>query len=257
MDQIYFTKDLLGSGSFAEVYKIEDKITGDFYAAKIAKKFEKLLKNEIEIHSKLSHQNIISYIKSFTTYSQENKILYGSKTHSIMILELGIQSLEKIENISQSEAIYITYSIAKGLLYLKSQNIIHRDLKPSNIILCNDKIYKICDFGLSIKIKENETVNRFIGSANYISPEIILRKNYSFDVDVWSLGVILYFLITGLKPFEGTDFESTFENITEIKYDKKNISSLELFDLLNKIFVYANERIQIEDIVKHDLFKDI
>lgn len=89
--------------------------------------------------------------------------------------------------------------ICEGLIYLHSEGIIHRDIKPENILNCFG-VLKLSDFGWSIFTEEARTT--FCGTRDYVSPEIVSGKNYDFKVDIWSIGVLTYELITGKPPFE-------------------------------------------------------
>lgn len=102
----------------------------------------------------------------------------------------------------------IAHEVAMALFYFKSFGIAHRDLKPDNMMMATDEdtsSVKIIDFGLSKIIGPNERSKDPFGTIPYAAPEIILRKPYGHSVDVWSLGVTLYFLLSGQHPFDSSD----------------------------------------------------
>lgn len=91
--------------------------------------------------------------------------------------------------------------ILYGIQYLHSKSIIYRDLKPENILIDSDGNCKIVDFGLSKKIDARSKTFSYCGSAEYMAPEMILRTGHSFGIDYYSLGALLYELVTGLPPY--------------------------------------------------------
>ena len=103
----------------------------------------------------------------------------------------------------------MTYQIIQGLLYLhKTKHQIHRDIKPANILLNTDGVVKLTDFGIA-KALENtaDFSHTFVGSRNFMSPERISGKEYSYPSDIWSVGLVVYELATGIYPYgDGNDF---------------------------------------------------
>lgn len=116
---------------------------------------------------------------------------------------------------------YYTMELINALEHLRERRIAHRDIKPENILLDADYHLKLCDFGTAKFIKEEETEDKkftggstFVGTAEYVSPEVLLDKKSSFPSDLWALGCILYNFFAGRVPFKGkTDFW-TFTLIT-------------------------------------------
>ena len=122
----------------------------------------------------------------------------------------------------------------KGVHYLhKEKNIIHRDLKSNNILIDDDYNPVICDFGLSIKITDREICNGIQGSFPYLAPEVFFEKDYSFEVDIWALGVIFYELFLEVLPFDDKSQFTILKDIIE-----KNID-LTRFSKKEKAFVEA------------------
>jgi calcium-dependent protein kinase len=146
---------------------------------------------------------------------------------------------------------------------MHSKGIVHRDIKPENIMLesksSEDLSIKLIDFGTSNFIKNNQHLSMKIGTPYYIAPEV-LKKSYGYECDIWSLGVILYMLLSGTPPFDGFDDQSILQKVKIGKYSLEGESweliSNEAKDLIKKMLTYSPEkRINAEDALKHEWFK--
>eukprot|EP01027_Heterolobosea_sp_BB2_P010054 GEZU01014802.1.p1 GENE.GEZU01014802.1~~GEZU01014802.1.p1 ORF type:complete len:309 (+),score=100.07 GEZU01014802.1:148-1074(+) len=159
--------------------------------------------------------------------------------------------------LSEAEAKYFLFQIVLGVKFLHEHNIIHRDLKLGNIFLNDNMEVKIGDFGLATQITfEGERKLTVCGTPNYIAPEILSGrgKGHSFEVDIWSLGVILYTLLIGKPPFETNDVHTTYTRIKTNTYTfppeypiSENAKSL-IRDLLNPV---PENRPSLDEILRH------
>ena len=115
---------------------------------------------------------------------------------------------------------YYVSQIIHSLKYLHKHSVIHRDLKLGNLFINHDMRVKVGDFGLATKLtRPDERKKTICGTPNYIAPEILEGKNgHSFEVDIWSTGVILYTLLVGKPPFEAKDVKSTYKRIVANQY---------------------------------------
>ena len=190
-------KKYIGKGSFSKVYRASKD--GKEYAIKkmpfsqFSSSLKKRIHNELFILQNVSHENIVKFID----FEYENENLY-------VIFEFCECDISKwIGQIpDEIELKKRLYEITKGIHYLHSKNILHRDIKPENILLKNG-IPKICDFGFSAVIKDEMTMNNTIcGTPLFMSPEGLFFKPYNKKSDVWSLGVMFYFLSYGSHPME-------------------------------------------------------
>ena len=172
------------------------------------------------------------------------------------------QLLNKRKIITEIEAKYYLIQIVNGLKYLHNNKIIHRDLKLDNLLITENMEIQIYGFHLSTKLKnDNEKLKMRTGSQNYFAPEIFHEKNgYSYERDIWSLGVILYELIIGKKPFlsKKGDKGELFDKIKRVDYSfpKNSNISESAKDLIKKIFVLdPKKRITLDGILNHDFLK--
>lgn len=140
--------------------------------------------------------------------------------------------------------------------YLSELNIVHRDLKPENMLIDYDKGIKLVDFGLSNTFKPNETLNTACGSPCYAAPEMISGKPYNgTKVDIWSLGVVLFALLSGYLPFEDPDTGELYKKILAADYQLPSYVSKDAADLLSKILeTDPDKRITIPEIRNHRWF---
>ena len=140
----------------------------------------------------------------------------------------------------------ITKQILNGLFFLHKKRIIHRDIKPKNILLnYKDKIMKICDFGISVLVKYNENTimkRSMVGDFHYMSPQVLMGKEVGFDCDIWSLGCVVYFLVSGLHPYISND-KNNFNYINIINYS--NPLEVADDDILD-IFYHRDNRILLD-----------
>jgi polo-like kinase 1 len=129
--------------------------------------------------------------------------------------------LKKKRRFSEPEAMFYIYELVQGLIYLRKERVIHRDLKLGNLFLGSEMELKIGDFGLAAKLDfDEEKKTTICGTPNYIAPEILdnHQKGHSFQVDVWSLGVVMFTMLVGKPPFEDVDVKSTYQRIRDNAY---------------------------------------
>ena len=261
----YYIGKFLGKGVNSECYEFisDEDIVRHSYACKIINKNKfKENKNEIEkidkeiqIHKTLFNRNIVKLIENF----EDKKNIYILTEFCVYkTLEDLIQRRIKL---TEFEVQYYIIQLIKALNYLKDQKIIHRDLQLSNIFLADNLELKLGDFSNATKISENEKLYEICGNPNYMAPEMIDgEKGYSYQVDIWSLGIILYKLIIGKFPFESNNKEELFNKIKneQIKFPEDSIISEDAKDLINEILVKnPEERPSLFQILSHDFFSQL
>ena len=153
--------------------------------------------------------------------------------------------------------------IANGVKYLHKYGIVHRDLKPDNIMVTqqnNIDIIKIMDFGLSKIISSHEKVVDGYGTLSYVAPEVLLRTPYNKEVDIWSLGIILFYMLTGHLPFKGNSKVIIADKIVnddlefdEDEWENKSKNAKKL--IANCLIKEPEDRITIDEFINHPWFK--
>jgi len=218
----YLRGKILGKGGFAKCYEATDLDTRELWAVKIVAKASlvkqrakvKLL-SEIAIHKTLVHDKVVRYINHFDDIDFVYIILELCPNQTLNDL------LKKKRRFSEPEAQYYIYELVQGLIYLRRERVIHRDLKLGNLFLGAEMELKIGDFGLAAKLDyDDEKKTTICGTPNYIAPEILdnHHKGHSFQVDVWSLGVVMFTMLVGKPPFEDVDVKSTYQRIRDNAY---------------------------------------
>jgi calcium/calmodulin-dependent protein kinase I len=205
--------------SSSRVFQAKHLETGEEFAVKIIEKGQlkdpEKARREIEIMSKCNHQHIVRLFEAF----QDNE-------RAIIVMELmrggtlfdRLSALQR--RLTEDEVRELIRQIALALDYLHSNGIVHRDLKPENILFktsAHDSILKIGDFGFAQFAQENDLLATPCGTPGYAAPEICISEGnrYTRSVDLWSLGVIFYFLLCGFLPFDAEDDDSLIELVKE------------------------------------------
>ncbi|XP_077305442.1 serine/threonine-protein kinase PLK1 [Lithobates pipiens] len=216
----YLRGRFLGKGGFAKCYEITDLASREVYAGKIVPKTMLLkphqkdkMTMEISIQRSLSHRNVVG----FHGFFEDNDFVY-------VVLELcrrrSLLELHKRRKaVTEPEARYYLRQTILGCQYLHGNKVIHRDLKLGNLFLNDDMDVKIGDFGLATQVEfDGERKKTLCGTPNYIAPEVLGKKGHSFEVDIWSLGCIMYTLLVGKPPFETSCLKETYIRIKKNEY---------------------------------------
>ncbi len=198
--------DVVGVGGMAVVYRARDTILGRYVAIKILKEafakdpdIRKRFAIESRAVAKLSHHNIVS------VYDVGNE---DGTDYIVMELIEGVTLKEYLQQkgrLSWQESIFFAEQISSALVHAHSRGIIHQDIKPQNIIILRDGTAKLTDFGIAsfATTQETRVVQEAIGSVHYISPEQAKGSKIDYRTDIYSLGVVMYEMLTGKLPFEG------------------------------------------------------
>jgi Ca2+-binding EF-hand superfamily protein len=262
----YEMLDDLGEGIFGSVKLGVEKKTKERVAIKIIKKKKakqsdiELVRTEIDVMKLCHHPNVVHLLDHF-----ENAEYIFIVMEYIRGGRLTDYMKEKKFNFTEKRAAELIYEIAVGVKYLHKYGIIHRDLKPDNIMLteANDKGHiKIMDFGLSKILGKKEKTSDGFGTLTFVSPEVLIRKPYNKEIDIWSIGVILYLMLSGDLPFddEEDDEQKIAKSIVfnEVEFPQKKFGnkSKEVIDLIKRCLTKEpKDRIKVDEIIKSDWIK--
>ncbi len=277
---------LLGKGSYGKVYKgtLNNKVVA---IKEFINNDNDEFDNEIDILEKLKHRNIIKIIKYIIKGERKSIIMECLRMSLCNYIDLKQSKKEVFDK--QLRKSYL-YQLLLGLKHCKDNNVLHRDLKPSNIVIDNDGLLKIIDFGCSKNNFDPNKRNSFdVSTLWYKPPEMLLMfDKYDYSVDIWAAGCIFIEMITlspifkaeseyeqlfkifsvlgvpteeewaGVTKLDGfSKFPNWKENILKSKIPKDMFDDVE-FDLINKMLVCCPlKRISIEDSLKHPYFDDL
>ena len=254
----------IGTGGFSRCLLVKNKTTGIEYACKeLPKKklsdYEGLMR-EVNLMIKLDHPNII---KLYEVYENDKNI------YLIMELctggELFDRIVENTENgvqFTEKQAANLFKQMMSAINYCHKNGIVHRDLKPENLLYLNkdkNSPIKVIDFGMSKRFDSKHFMSEKVGTAYYISPEVLNGK-YDEKCDIWSAGVILYIIICGYPCFNGDDDDEIFAAIQKgkINFPSPEWDSIsnDAKELIKKMCCSPNKRLTAEQVLNETWVKD-
>jgi len=211
---------VLGAGAFGKVFLSESLADPNFKVAIKVLNKEKLadhidaIKEEVRILTNLDHANIVKYYETY----DDNKYMY-------LVMEYcpGGELFDKIASqqnqmFNESDACQIMDKLFRAVNHCHANGVVHRDIKPENIMIGSDGELKLIDFGLSKQSKNKaQALNTIAGTPYYMAPEV-LDGRYDYKCDIWSLGVLLYILVSGYLPFQGETRNEVFRKICNADY---------------------------------------
>uniref|UniRef100_A0AAQ4PB05 Calcium/calmodulin-dependent protein kinase type IV n=1 Tax=Gasterosteus aculeatus aculeatus TaxID=481459 RepID=A0AAQ4PB05_GASAC len=256
VEEFYTLSSELGRGATSIVYRCEEKQTQKPYALKVLKKTidKKIVRTEIGVLLRLSHPNIIQL-----------KEIFETDTDIALVLELvtGGELFDRIVErgyYSERDAAHVIKQILEAVAYLYENGVVHRDLKPENLLYADlslDAPLKIADFGLSKIIDDQVTMKTVCGTPGYCAPEILRGNAYGPEVDMWSVGVILYILLCGFEPFfDPRGDQYMYSRILNCDYEFVSPwwddVSLNAKDLVSKLIVLdPPKRLSVREALQH------
>jgi len=265
----YILKETICEGKYGVVKRCINKKTKQEVSIKLINmknlgdpKKTDLIFKEIEILRHCNNSSILNYIDHFIENNPEQ-----NKSYIYIVMEYlngGDLANFVIKNgcLQESKVLSIAWDIAKGLEYLHKLGIVHRDIKPENIVFDSMQKPRIVDFGLSQIISFNEFLDESYGTYFYASPEIHNKMKYNKATDIWSFGILLYYILTSDLPFDKTkdqthliicDQDNEFFLENNINFYN---SSTFLKDLIKCCLKKnMNERLTIEGVIKHQAFQ--
>ena len=250
----------LGKGGFARCYEFTTVDTKKISAAKVVPKAsltksrqKQKLMSEIKIHRSLHHQGVVGF-EHFFEDAENVYILLELCTNQTMS-----ELLRRRKRLTEIEVQCYIAQIVSAIKYLHAHRVIHRDLKLGNLFISDRMEIKIGDFGLATKLEfDGEKKRTICGTPNYIAPEVLEGKSgHSYEVDVWSLGVIIYTLLVGKPPFETADVKTTYRRIKMNAYTfpEAVVLSDVSKSLITRVLVSDPlKRPSLDEILAHDFF---
>ena len=252
---------IVGSGSYGQVYLALHILNKKNYAIKHMdkKKLFSLLhslnsiQKEIDIQSKIDHPNIV-------------KLLYVKETHISYDLVMEYASMgslfhyiRKYKGLSEAKAFSLFIQVVNAVNFMHSNDLIHRDIKPENILIYENNVIRLCDFGWCVKLEGHQR-GTFCGTTEYMSPELVNHQGYGKEIDVWSLGILLYEMIHGYSPFRPNkpkfNEKEVMENIKNHNLIFGRTVSNECKQLIYHLLdPDINKRYSVEDIYNSEFVK--
>ncbi|KAF4321159.1 hypothetical protein BBO99_00004157 [Phytophthora kernoviae] len=242
----------LGKGKFGNVYLAREKQSKYVVALKVLNKqqltkssMEHQLRREIEIQSHLRHKSILRLYG----YFYDSKRVY-------LIIEYAPQGelykkLTRAGRFSEKQSAWYIQEMARALIYMHSKHVIHRDIKPENLLVGFSGELKIADFGWSVHAPSSRRTT-LCGTLDYLPPEMIENKPHDENVDVWTLGILMFEFLTGAPPFETENTKETYRRIAHVDLQFPSHVSAEARDLLVKILRHdPQQRIPLERVLEH------
>uniref|UniRef100_A0A1D1YLK3 non-specific serine/threonine protein kinase n=1 Tax=Anthurium amnicola TaxID=1678845 RepID=A0A1D1YLK3_9ARAE len=255
----------LGRGQFGVTYLVTHRVTGEALACKsiasrklVARDDVEDVRREVQImHHLTGHRNIVE-LKG--TYEDRHAV------HLVMELCEGGELFDRIiakGHYSERAAAMLFREIVTVVHYCHSMGVMHRDLKPENFLFLNKEEkspLKATDFGLSVFFKPGEVFKDLVGSAYYVAPEV-LRRHYSAEADIWSAGVILYILLSGVPPFWAENEQGIFDAIlrchTDFSSDPWPSISSAAKELVKKMLrADPKERLTASEVLNHPWMRE-
>jgi len=254
----------LGQGNFGKVKLGIYKKTKEKVAIKIIKKSSlenvkdiELVKSEIDIMKLCRHPNVVKLLDHF-----ENSEYIFIVMELLEGGSLGDYFSRTNYQFTERRAANIMFQLASGLKYLHQYGILHRDIKPENIMLTSksdDARVKIMDFGLSKIIGAHEKLADGYGSLSFVAPEVLVREPYNKQIDIWSLGIILYYMLSGTLPFDDAyhnqDTIAKAIVFSDVKFPSKLWSkrSPQVVDIISKCLIKVQKnRITVDEFLGHE-----
>ncbi|XP_044714852.1 kinase [Hirsutella rhossiliensis] len=263
---VYQVGRLLGKGGFAICYSAQQVSTKQKHALKIVKsrmppKMEQKFQTELQIHSKMRHKNVVQFLRAFSFDSCTYLVLELCNNGSLMDM------VKRRKGLTEPEVRFYSVQIAGAIKYMHGKGIIHRDLKMGNIFLDARMSAKIGDFGLAALVvtgRDMQTIRRttLCGTPNYIAPEILEKgkKGHDHMVDIWSLGIIMFAMLTSKPPFQSSTTDEIYRRARERDYEwptadaSQKYISQEAKEVVATMLEDADRRPDPDAIVQHPFF---
>lgn len=239
----YLVKAFVAAGGMASVYKAQDTVLEREVALKIIhphlatdKSFVDKFRREAKMAAQLSHPNLVNIFDQGT----DNEIIF-----LVMEYVPGINLRDALNDfgpLDANRALEILEPLTAGLAAAHAAGILHRDLKPENVFLANDGSVKLGDFGLAREISSHTQTGSIVGTVAYLSPELVQRGQADARSDIYSLGVMLFEMLTGKQPYEGEQAVQVAYQHANSNIPKPSSINSSVSELLDEIVLWTTTR---------------
>ncbi|KAJ2706809.1 hypothetical protein FB645_001257 [Coemansia sp. IMI 203386] len=258
---------LIGKGGYGKVYLVQHKLTHRYYAMKVLRKASILLQRR-QITFTMTERSILSEVQHPFIVKLYYAFQSNSKLYLIMEYVAGGELFTHMANeriFSEDQAVFYAAQLVLALSHLHKLGIVFRDIKPENCLLDKHGHLVLTDFGLSkTALGEDGRTNTFCGTPAYMAPEVLdSSTDYEFSVDWWSLGILIYEMLTGSVPFKGKSPTQISKNIAKTKVKYPYYLTADAKDLIIRLLrKKPSQRIGygpkgISEIKKHRFFRKI
>ncbi|EGR30983.1 protein kinase domain protein [Ichthyophthirius multifiliis] len=255
---------VLGRGAFGKVMLCQKKDTNELYAIKSMRKEDIIDKDQIE-HTK-AERKILEQVNFPFLVNLEYAFQTREKVFFAMKFLIGGElffHLKRQKRFTEQAAAFYSAQVLLALEYLHQMNVVYRDLKPENILMDEEGYIKLTDFGLAKQLEKDQLTHSFVGTPDYIAPEIINMDGHNILADYWALGILIYEMVIGIPPFYNNNQSIMFQNIIEkdVRFPQSVPLSKECMDIVIKLLQKnPEERLgykDVQDIKNHPFFKEI
>lgn len=256
--------NVIGKGSFGKVMQVRKKNDGQIYAMKVLRKEAIIARKQVahtkaekSILQKIQHPFIVKLHFAFQTKDKLYMILDYVNGGELFF------HLKKEGRFSEQRVKFYAAQITCAIAHLHSLGIVYRDLKPENILLDSNGNVCITDFGLSKEITPDEGTHTFCGTPEYLAPEVLKGQGHGLAVDWWSLGTLIYEMLTGLPPFYSQNINLMYQKILNGELRFPSFISAEAQSLLEGLLTRDPEKRLgsgpegTNEVKRHPFFKDI
>ena len=246
---------ILGEGAFSTVLKVRNKLDNKIYALKkinlnkVSKSDCQNLKVEIKLHQNLFHKNIIKFHDCLQEKNMVYFLLEYAKNGCLFFY------IHSQKGLPEKIALRFLYQTSLAIKHLHDRNLIHRDIKPENILIDENFNAKLCDFGWSCFLKNDDYRTSVCGTYEYMSPEIVKDRLHTNKVDIWCLGILLYEMLHGNPPYKARDLEEIHQEIQGSRIMINSSISRETKDLMKSLLrKKPADRVGIDEMLRHPAF---
>ena len=255
----------LGKGGFAKCYEVKriqpiesEEHESLTWALKVVPKANltrtkarQKLTSEIKIHRSMDHENVVRFDRYFE--DKENVYIMLDICTNGSLSDL----IKRRKRLHEVETRYYIFQLVKAIQYVHSRKVIHRDLKLGNLFLTDRMGLKVGDFGLAAQVfYQGEKKRTVCGTPNYLAPEVLeANGGHSYEVDYWSIGVILFTMLNGRPPFESSEVKQTYKKIRAgaFSFPENVVIGSQAKDFIRRcLTVDTAKRINLEEMLEHD-----